>query len=86
MREIEDAWEGAESPTLYADGMQRNVQIFHRSITEGIHTNPTLEPSVNSTLASLLAREAVLRQSRLTWAAFLKDKARLEPDLTGLKV
>ena len=66
--------------------MQRNVQTFHRSITEGIHTNPTLEPSVNSTLASLLAREAALRQSSLTWAAFLQDKARLEPDLAGLKV
>jgi predicted dehydrogenase len=86
IRGIDDVWEGAESPTLYADGMQRNVQTFHRSITEGIHTNPTLEPSVNSTLASLLAREAALRQTKLTWAAFLQDKARLEPDLTGLKV
>ena len=76
----------AESPTLYLDGMQRNVQTFHRSITEGIHTNPTLEPAINSTLASLLAREAALRQTKLTWAAFLEDKARLKPDLTGLKV
>jgi myo-inositol 2-dehydrogenase / D-chiro-inositol 1-dehydrogenase len=86
IRGIEEVWEGKENPALYADGMQRNVQNFHRSITESIHANPTLEPSVNSTLASLLAREAALRQSRLTWAAFLQDTARLEPDLTGLKV
>ena len=86
IRGIEEVWEGGETPALYADGMQRNVQTFHRSITEGIHTNPTLEPSVNSTLASLLAREAALRQTRLTWAAFLQDQARWELDLTGLKV
>ncbi|MEI6783902.1 MAG: Gfo/Idh/MocA family oxidoreductase [Verrucomicrobiota bacterium] len=86
IRGSDEVWEGGESTALYADGMQRNVQTFHRSITEGIHTNPTLEPSVNSTLASLLAREAALRQTRLTWAAFLQDQARWELDLTGLKV
>jgi myo-inositol 2-dehydrogenase / D-chiro-inositol 1-dehydrogenase len=86
IRGTDDGWAGGESPTLYLDGMQRNVQTFHKSIVEGTAANPTLEPSVNSTLASLLAREAALQQRKLTWDEFLRDKKRLQPDLTGLKV
>jgi myo-inositol 2-dehydrogenase / D-chiro-inositol 1-dehydrogenase len=86
IRGIEDGWAGGEDTTLYATGMQRNVQTFHKSIVDGIHTNPTLEPSVNSTLVALLAREAALQQRKLTWDELLRDQKRLEPDLTGLKV
>jgi myo-inositol 2-dehydrogenase / D-chiro-inositol 1-dehydrogenase len=84
IRGVEDGYAGGESPDLYAEGMHRNVDTFHRSIVEGRHDNPTLDPSVNATLATLLGREAALRGRKLTWAELLKDTARLEPNLTGL--
>ena len=85
IRGVEDLYEGGENKALYADGMQRNVATFHKSIVEGIYDNPTLEPSVNSTLACVLGREAALRGRQMSWAELLRDKARMEPDLTGLK-
>ena len=69
---------------LAEDGRKKNLETFHKSIVGGIHTNPTLEPSVNSTLATLLGREAALRGRRIAWQELRKDTRRLEPDLTGL--
>jgi len=86
IRGIEDGYAGGESPNLYPEGMQRNVDTFHKSIVAGKPDNPTLEPSVNATLATLLGREAAPKGRRVTWEELLKDTARLEPDLTGLKV
>jgi predicted dehydrogenase len=84
IRGVEDAYEGGENKALYADGMQRNVDTFLKSIVAGVYDNPTVEPSVNSTLATILGREAALRARKMTWNELLKDTARLEPDLTGL--
>jgi len=86
IRGLEDGYAGGESPDLYAEGMHRNVDTFHRNIVEGRHDNPTLEPSVNATLATLLGREAALKGRPMTWDELLKDTTRLKPDLTGLKV
>jgi len=86
IRGVEDGYAGGESPELYAEGMRRNVDAFHQGIVEGKHDNPTLEPSVNATLATLLGREAALRGRKVTWEDLLQDTARLELDLTGLKV
>ena len=86
IRGVEDGFAGGEDKVLYESGMKRNVATFHRSITEGLHANPTVEPSVNSTLACLLGRTAALRGRKLTWDELLQDKTRWEPDLTGLKV
>ena len=85
IRGVEDGYAGGDSKTLYADGMKANVDTFHQSIMNGSYSNPTLEPSVNSTLASLLGRETALRGRKLTWDELLKDTQRLHPDLTGLK-
>jgi predicted dehydrogenase len=85
IRGVEDAWNGGELSTLYTDGMQSNVRTFHKSITEGICTNPTVEPSVNSTLATILGRQAGQQGRTVTYQELLKDTRRLEVDLTGLK-
>jgi myo-inositol 2-dehydrogenase / D-chiro-inositol 1-dehydrogenase len=85
IRGTEDGYAGGEDAVLYETGMKKNVDTFHKSIVGGIHTNPTLEPSVNSTLATLLGREAALQGHKITWPELLKDTRRLEPDLTGLK-
>ena len=79
------SYEGGESPDIYANGMKANVDTFHKSITEGIYDNPTLEPSINSTLATILGREAARRNGLLTWDDMIKENRRLEVDLTGLK-
>ncbi len=86
IRGTDDGYAGGESPNLYPEGMQRNVDTFHKSIVAGKSDNPTLEPSVNATLATLLGREAALKGRRMTWDELLSDTTRREPDLTGLKV
>jgi myo-inositol 2-dehydrogenase / D-chiro-inositol 1-dehydrogenase len=86
IRGVDDAWNGGESPRLYTEGMQSNVRTFHKSITEEVFTNPTLVPSVNSTLATILGREAGQQGRMVTWDELLKDTRRLEVDLGGLKV
>ncbi len=85
IRGMDETWNGGESPNLYTEGMQCNVQTFHKNITEGIFTNSTVEPSVNATLASILGREAGWRGQRITWEELLRNKQRLEVDLSGLK-
>ncbi len=76
---------GGENKNLYADGMKSNVDTFHKNIVEGIHTNPTLEPAVNSALATILGREAALRGRAITWKELLADTQRWEVDLSGLR-
>ena len=85
IRGNDDGYAGGENPNLYADGMMRNVDTFLKSIVESNHTNPTLECSVNSALATILGREAALKGGTITWETLLKDTTRLHVDLTGLK-
>ncbi len=86
VRGLEDGYAGGENKSLYEDGMHRNVAAFHRSILEGSSDSPTLEPSVNSTLAAILGREAALSGRRITWDELLRDRTRVEADLSGLTV
>ncbi len=78
-------WRGGAVVNLYPSGAERNIDTFHKCITQGIYDNPTLEPSVNATLTTILGREAARRRTRLTLTEVLKESRRLEPDLTGLK-
>ncbi|MBN2505393.1 MAG: Gfo/Idh/MocA family oxidoreductase [Verrucomicrobia bacterium] len=86
IRANEDGYGGGENTELYAEGMRRNVDTFHRSIVAGEVSNPTLEPSVHATLATLLGREAGLRGRGVRWEELEKDTRRLEVDLGGLAV
>ncbi len=81
-----NAYKGGENKNLYGEGMLANVDTFHKSVTEGIHDNPTVAPSVNATLTAILGREAALQGRKITWDELLQDTTRLEADLTGLKV
>jgi len=86
VRGPEETWNGGESPHLYADGMQSNVSAFHKSIVEGNFANPTLEPAVNATLATILGREAGRHGRTIRWEELLQATERLAVDLTGLRV
>ena len=78
-------WRGGKVENLYPRGAIQNIATFHKSITNAIFDNPTLEPSVNSTLATILGRQAASRNTKVTWDEMLKGNQKIEVDLTGLK-
>lgn len=78
-------WRGGDVVDLYPSGAERNIDAFHRCVTSGIYDNPTIEPSINATLATILGREAARRRTKLTLDELLRENRRLEPDLNGLK-
>lgn len=78
-------WRGADVGGIYVPGIKRNIATFHKNISEGIYDNPTLIPSINSTLATILGREAGWRRAKLSMDEVIKENRALAVDLTGLK-
>lgn len=78
-------YRGGEVQNLYNNGIKRNLNTFHHSIVNGIYDNPTVEPSVDATLACILGREAAKRNTQLTWDELIRENRKVEVDLTGLK-
>jgi len=81
----ENFFNGGRTSEIYESGAAANIAAFHKSITEGEFTNPTVAPSVQSTQITILGRKAAFGGRRVAWDEILKDEERLEPDLTGLK-
>ncbi len=81
----EARYEGGDSGNLFDEGAERNIAEFHRAVTEGDFSNPTLEPSVNSNFAVIFGREAVRREEVITWDDVLADDTVLEVDTSGLR-
>ncbi len=77
-------FKGALVENLYEEGAKRNIATFHKSITEGVYDNSTVAPSVNSTLACILGREAARAAAKVTWGDMLRGAKRIEVDTTGL--
>ncbi len=78
-------WRGGDVVELYPRGAERNIDAFHKAVTAGDYTNPTIDPSINATLTTILGREAARHRTKLTLDEVLKENRRLEPDLHGLK-
>jgi hypothetical protein len=78
-------YRGGDVVDLYPRGAERNIDTFHKSIVNGIYDNPTVEPSVNATLAAILGREAAKRNTKLTWDEVIRENKQLEVDLNGLQ-
>jgi len=57
---------GAKARHL-CNGMKRNVDTFHQSITEGIYDNRRSSPASTPRLTTILGREAARRNGLLTW-------------------
>ena len=81
----ENFFNGGRTAEIYEAGAVNNIAAFHKSITQGDFENPTVAPSVQSTLITILGRKAAFEGRRVTWEEILKDEERLEPDLEGLK-
>jgi len=79
-------YRGGELTNLYVDGIKRNLDTFRHSIVNGVYDNPTVQPSIDSTLATILGREAARRNMKVTWDEMIGENKKLEVDLTGLRV
>ncbi|HUW61864.1 MAG TPA: Gfo/Idh/MocA family oxidoreductase [Candidatus Bathyarchaeia archaeon] len=78
-------WAGGKTEGLYERGAEVNIAAFHDCVQKGDCQNPTVEPSINSTLATILGRDACERKTRLTWEQMLAENRVVQPDLSGLK-
>lgn len=78
-------YRGGEIQNLYVAGIDRNLDKFEKAIREKNYENDTLQRSVDSTLATILGREAGMRNGLLTWDEMIKENKKLEFDTTGLK-
>jgi predicted dehydrogenase len=78
-------YKGGEIKGLYNEGIRRNLDIFHKNITEGQYENPTAKSGVNSTLTTILGREAGKKNAKVMWDDLIAANQKIQPDLTGLK-
>ncbi len=77
-------YRGGETPTIYEQGAVSNIATFHDAILQGRFENATAEPSVQSTLLTILGRTAAYEHRVVTWDEIEKSDERFEPDLKGL--
>ncbi len=78
-------YRGGVVKNLYREGIRRNLDNFHHSVVNGLYDNPTVEPSVNSTLAAILGREAARKNTMMTWKEMMRENKKLEVHINGLK-
>ena len=81
----EDFFKGGKTPDIYEAGAAANVAAFYRDIIAGNTDNPTVEPSVQSNLITILGRTAAYTGQPVAWAKLVASADRLEADLRGLK-
>ena len=80
----DEFYRGGGTNSIYEQGARTNLAAFHRNIIEEQYENPTVAPSVRSTLITLLARHAAWTGKPLTWAKLQRSGERLEARLKGL--
>jgi predicted dehydrogenase len=81
----ESYYNGGKTPEIYESGAVANIAAFHRAIVEGDFRNPTVEPSVQSNLITILGRKSAYENRLVTWPELVASGERLLPDLQGLK-
>jgi len=81
----DDAYNGGTMGNLYTDGVVYNIATFHKAITTGDFSNPTVAPSVRSNLTTILGRTAAYRRAEVTWDEMIKANEKWEANLEGLK-
>jgi len=81
----ENYYNGGKTPEIYESGAVANIAAFHKAILARDSGNPTVAPSVQSNLITILGRKAAYDNRLVTWAELTKDGERLVPNLKGLK-
>ena len=78
-------YNGGKTSGIYEEGAVNNIAAFYNAVQKGDATNPTVEPSVQSNLVTILGRNAAYEKRLVTWTELENDDKRLVPDLKGLK-
>ena len=78
-------YKGGMTSEIYRTGAAANVAEFHRRITAGLYDNPTIRPSVRSTLITILFRTAAFSGTTVRWSDLVNSTDRMDGRLTGLK-
>jgi myo-inositol 2-dehydrogenase/D-chiro-inositol 1-dehydrogenase len=78
-------YRGGQTGSIYQDGAVNNIASFHKNITEGNFENPTVAPSVQSNLITIMGRTAAYEKRVVTWDELLKSTKIMEPNFKGLK-
>ena len=86
LRGNKGSYRGGDVASLYANGIDRNLDKFEREIREKIYANDTLQRSVNSTLTTMLGRIACQEKRTVTWDEMLKQNQKFDVDVSGLAV
>ncbi|MGH7947362.1 MAG: Gfo/Idh/MocA family protein, partial [Opitutaceae bacterium] len=81
----ETFYRGGATTGIYKDGASANLATFHAAIMKKDASNPTLEPSVTSTLVAIMGRIAAQEHRTVAWPEFVNAKQKLQPDLSGLQ-
>jgi myo-inositol 2-dehydrogenase / D-chiro-inositol 1-dehydrogenase len=81
----EDGYNGGVMQNLYTDGAVNNIAEFHRCVCAGDASNPTVGPSVQSNLTTILGRTAAYGRREVTWDEMMRRNEKLDAGLTGLK-
>jgi len=76
---------GGKNPALYKTGAENNIATFHKMITTGDFSNDTVEPSIQSNMIAIMAREACYKGDIVTWEEINKCDKRMDLQLQGLK-
>jgi predicted dehydrogenase len=81
----EQFYRGGKTTGVFREGAAANVAAFHDAIARGEVSNPTVAPSVQSNLVTLLGRNAAYDNRLVTWEELVADGRRLTPRLEGLR-
>ncbi len=80
-----DGFNGGTLKNLYLDGAVNNIAAFHKAVTAGDFSNPTVAPSVRSNLTTILGRTAAYAGGEVTWAEMMRRAEAWEFPLQALR-
>jgi predicted dehydrogenase len=81
----ENFYRGGKSPGIYRDGAVTNIAAFYDNVSKGNFENPTVGPSVQSNLVTILGRTAAYEDRLVTWDEIIKSDVKIDAKLKGLK-
>ena len=76
---------GGNTGNLYTTGAVTNINEFYDAVRKGDCANPTVAPSVCSTMTAVLGREAGYRGGEVTWKELVRANTALAFNTRGLK-
>jgi predicted dehydrogenase len=78
-------YKGGEVENLYVSGINRNLEKFEEKIRNADYGNETARSGADSTLVTILGREAAIKRTHINIKELITENRRIEPDISGLK-